>query len=102
MSQGEPKTSASKKEHIEPIVSQRTENGTMLEAIIDGKGRQSRLIVFRQGKWSEETSVVIEGRRYVPYSARNNLLTHGVIRLPSAVGDYGSENELLAEVQEFI
>lgn len=102
MNHSDPKQNSSKKEHIEPIVSLRTENGTMLEAIVDGKGRQSRLIVFRQGNWSEETSVVIEGRRYVPYSARNNLLTHGVIRLPSAVGDYGSENELLAEVEQFI
>jgi hypothetical protein len=102
MNKDESSPVSSKKEQCEPIVSRRTDDGTMLEAIVDGEHRQSRLIVFRHGKWSEATSVVVEGRRYVPYSARNNLLTHGVIRLPSAVGDYDSESELLAEVQQFI
>ena len=36
----------------------------------------------------------------MPYSPENNLLTHRVIVLPSAVGDYESEADLLDEVQD--
>jgi hypothetical protein len=42
------------------------------------------------------------GGRIVPYSARNNLLAHGVVLLPSQATEYESDEKLLAEVREFI
>jgi hypothetical protein len=80
----------------------RARDGTVLETILrSGKG-ETRLVAFRDGQADEHRSVSIDGHEYVPYSPENNLLTHRVIVLPSAIGDYDSEDELLAEVRGFI
>src|SRR5947199_3333959 len=41
-------------------------------------------------------------RQLVPYSSPNNLIKHDVVLFPSEPEEYVSEEELLAEIQEFI
>ena len=40
--------------------------------------------------------------RLVPYSPGNNLLKNEVVLFPSEPEEYGSEEELLAQIQSFI
>ena len=42
------------------------------------------------------------GERLVPYPAENNLIKNDVILLPSGPEEYGSEAELVAEIQAYI
>jgi hypothetical protein len=93
---------APKKIQAEPVMSLRAKDGTMLETILKPQERQTRLVRWSDGEHAEHQSVSVDGHDYVPYSPENNLLTHRVIVLPSAVGDFGSEAELVDEVQAFI
>jgi hypothetical protein len=43
-----------------------------------------------------------ENRRLIPYSPDNNLLKHEVVLFPSEPEEYGSEENLLAAIQNFI
>ena len=65
-------------------------------------GGASSLAIWRDGAITKATSVSIAGRDYVPYSPENNLLTHRVIVLPSAVADFGTEEMLVSEIRAFI
>ena len=92
----------SNKDRSESIMSLRARDGTMLEAVLRADHGESRLVSFRDGEMAEHRSVSIDGRRSVPYSPTNNLLTHRVVLLPSAARNYESEALLLDEVQRFI
>ncbi len=43
-----------------------------------------------------------DGRLLVPYSPQNNLLAHGVVKLPSGPEEYGTEADLVAAVRSFL
>lgn len=90
------------KEQVLPVVSHRGIGGEMLEAIFDAVTTVSNLIYHSKGRESIEKSVVVDGVRYVPYSARNNLLTHRVLLLASGTADYGSVEHLAEELRAFI
>lgn len=90
------------KEQVTPIVSHRALSGEMLEATFDRATDASNLACLSKGRISIEKSFVIEGIRYVPYSARNNLLSHRVLLLPSGMSEYGSVEHLVAELRSFI
>ena len=83
-------------------MSLRAKDGTLLETILKKGGEGTRLVSFRAGDVHEHSSIVIDGRRFVPYRSQNNLLTHRVVVLPSAVGNYESEAQLLEQVQRFV
>lgn len=83
-------------------MSVRARDGTVLEMVLRRQAGETRLVTWRDGATTEATSVSIDGHRYVPYSPKNNLLTHRVVVLPSAASDYESEAELAGEVRRFI
>jgi hypothetical protein len=83
-------------------MSLRVQNGTMLQTLLRPREGTSVLAQFTDGDVTEHASVSIEGHDYVPYSPLNNLLTHRVVVLPSDVGEYESEIELVEVVQAFI
>src|SRR5207249_9066280 len=47
-------------------------------------------------------TTLFRSRRWVPYSPHNNLIKNEVVLLPSEPEEYGSEDELLAAIQDFI
>lgn len=102
MSQSEQPVQPPKPARVEPVMSLRAKDGMVIETILKPEEGESRLVTFRDGQSAEHRMVSLEGHRYVPYSPSNNLLTHRVIVLPSAVDDYKSEPQLLADVQAFI
>jgi hypothetical protein len=87
-------------QRVQPVLSLRHPDGTMLEAAL--LGQESRLVSYRDGAVSEHQSIVKGNTRYVPYSARNNLLSRKVILLASCASGYGDERVLVKEVRDFI
>jgi hypothetical protein len=78
-------------------------DGRLAELVYDRDRRRTSLAVWQNDHWTLEPSLALDnGVELVPYSAENNLIRNEVILLPSEPLDYGSEAELLAEIQAFI
>src|SRR5207247_1145032 len=57
----------------------------------------------KDGQWTRELVFPLTPiRQLVPYSPQNNLIKNDVVLLPSEPEDYGSETQLLADIQAFI
>ena len=86
-----------------PTVSTVLPNGTLVEMVCNLAERRSAFVVWEHGAWRLESSISLDAQhRLVPYSPDNNLITNEVVLLPSAPADYGSEQELVGAVQDFI
>jgi len=86
-----------------PTVSAVLPRGALVEMIYDPAERRSSFVVWQDGAWRSESSVVLdEGKNLVPYSPDNNLLVNEVVLLPSEPAEYESEDQLVAEVRAFI
>ena len=86
-----------------PTVSAVLSNGQLLELVFDPIKRRTRFVVWQNGAWHFEQIVrVPEGERLVPYSAQNNLIKKEVVLFPSEPCEYGSEEELVEDIQTFI
>jgi len=87
----------------EPTVSATLDDGTIIEAVYDPVAHTTSFVVAKDGKWKTAPHHDLpDGRRLVPLSGQNNLLTHGVVLLPSAPVEFGTKAELLARLQTFI
>ncbi len=95
---------ASKKEEASrPAVSWVAQNQTLIELLYDAEAQRTAFAVSRHGRWRIENAVALEsGERLVPFSPRNNLIRNRAVMLPSAPEEYGTEADLLSEVQSFI
>src|SRR6266481_4950121 len=92
-----------KKERRIPAVSAILGDGTILETVADPEAKRTSFVLAKDGEWRSADSVPIDSStRLVPYSARNNLLAHEVVLLPSEPEEYGSEEALLLEIESFI
>lgn len=79
------------------------DDGTLVELVYDPEQRRSRFAVSAEGDWRFEDWVPINGRqRLVPYSAENSLVRNEIVLLPSEPEEYGSEQELIREIQAYI
>ncbi len=86
-----------------PIVSAVLRSGAIVETLYKPDANQTAFAVFEDGRAAEQGTLdTPEHGRMVPYSRDNNLLTHGVVLFPSAVGGYSSQDELLGEIRSFI
>lgn len=86
-----------------PIASRLLNDGGILEIVQNPDTGDTSFLHFEDGKVTEQKSFELPGVGHVvPFSSRNNLLTHRVVLLPSAATDYTSESLLLAEVRRFI
>jgi hypothetical protein len=92
-----------KKQRGIPTVSAVLPDRTVVEMIYQPKERQTAFALWQDDAWRIEPSIhVTPGERLVPYSPDNNLLKNEVVLFPSEPEDYGSEEQLLSEVQSFI
>ncbi len=87
-----------------PTISRVLEDGTLVDLIYDPAARSTALAVGRPYELHAlETDVELPtGERLVPYAADNNLIASGCVLLPSAVGEFTSKADLIAEVRDFI
>ena len=78
-------------------------DSSLVEMIHDREANQTGFIVGQGDTLVTASSVELgSSLRAVPYSPRNNLLTHDVILLASGTREYGTDEELLADVRAFI
>jgi hypothetical protein len=86
-----------------PTVSAVLPSGALVEMICDLAERRSAFVVWEGGTSRVESSIAVDAHhRLVPYSADNNLIRNEVVLLASAPDEYGTDEELLSAVQDFI
>ncbi len=96
-------TKDTEKERRVPTVSAQLADGTLVEMVLDPETKRSSFVLAKSGECHSADSVAISpSLRLVPYSARNNLLAHEVVLLPSEPAEYDSDTELLSDIESFI
>ena len=79
------------------------DDGRVLEMVHRPDDKRSAFIVWEHAEWKEYASFPRDSHtRLVPYSPQNNLLRNDVVLFPSEPEEYGSEEELLREIEAFI
>ncbi len=79
------------------------DDGRIVELVYDRGKRQTGFAVWDSKSWTLSTSIMLaNGRELIPYSPENNLIRNEVILLPSQPEEYGSEADLVGEIQAFI
>lgn len=86
-----------------PTVSRRLPGGGLLELIYQPDTRRTAFAVLRDGQVSVENFLDPDiGERLVPVPATNNLIKHGALVLPERPEPYGSVNELIEAIREYL
>ena len=86
-----------------PTVSRVCQDGALVEALYDPAGPSTRLAIRSvDGSIFEAEGYGDSDERLVAYSPRNNLLATGCVLLPSAVGDFGDKEDLVADIRGFL
>lgn len=97
------KSEETKKPRPTPAVSARPRTGEVAEMLYQPRTGRTVFLRCRASLVEETSSITLEnGQVLVPYSAANNLITHGVLLLPSGAAPYGSEASLLDGIRSFI
>ncbi len=91
-----------KKQAATPRASAVLADGTIAEMIIDHSGARTMFVLYKDGQITEQDSVDVGGSRAVPFAATNNLLSHGVVVLPTGVGTYDSTPQLVSDLRTFV
>ena len=91
-----------KKDGARPTVSAVLPDGSLVELVYRVDERRTCFCVCTTGEYRFEESLLVDGRRLVPYSPSNNLLTHEVVLFPSHPADYDSDADLVRAIQAFI
>src|SRR5206468_2691384 len=90
------------KQRPTPTISARFPNGEIVKLIYKSNERKTQLVVWHESAWKTVDHFDLDGQRFVPYSANNNLIRHNVILLPSEPQEYGSPEKLYTEIQAFL
>ncbi len=92
------------RQRVIPTASAALEDGALVELVYDPKARRrTSLAVWRKQACDLVSSLELPtGERLVPYSPGNNLIRNDVILLPSEPEEYGTEAELVGEIQAYI
>jgi hypothetical protein len=85
-----------------PTVSGVFDDGSIIELAYKPEEKRTAFVVWQSGEWRVEDSLQIGEDYLVPYSSNNNLIKNDVVLFPSEPEEYGSEEKLLHEIQEFI
>lgn len=85
-----------------PTVSAVFKNNEILEMLYDPDKNQTNFALWKDGSWSIQKEYKAGNNTLIPYSPDNNLITNGVVLLPSTPVEYKSEASLLSEIQSFI
>ncbi len=86
-----------------PTASAILDDGAILEMVLRPAEPRTAFVLWRNGEWSTKSAITVDPfHRLVPYSPHNNLILNEVVLFPSEPDEYGSEAELLAEIQAFI
>jgi hypothetical protein len=88
---------------LTPTVSFANDDGEILEMVYSPAERRTRFAFYRDERWSYTVEYALSPHeRLVPYSPENNLIKNEIVLLPSEPEEYGSEEQLLGDIQAFI
>ena len=100
---GTPDKTLPDRERGTPAVSAVLSEGRLVEMVFDPVERRTRFVLWQDGAWRFVPVVrAPAGERLIPYSAHNNLIKKEVVLFPSEPCEYGSEAELVGDIQSFI
>jgi hypothetical protein len=85
-----------------PTVSALLPDGTIVELVCQWDPPRTLLALYSAGRWTLRPHVKGVGARFTPFSPNNNLITNNVVLLPSEPRAYGTEEELVSEIEGFI
>ena len=78
-------------------------DGSILELLYDPASEETKFAIWDGDRWETVPEYVTDTlETLVPYSAKNNLVSNEVIVLPSAVEEYGTNEDLITEIWAFI
>jgi hypothetical protein len=90
------------KQVARPMVSALFSDGSIVETLYRPDEQRTLFCIFNNGEIRYETHLADQSTRLVPYSPNNNLLRNEVVLLPSEPSEYGSEEQLVGEVEAFV
>src|SRR5437868_1462505 len=94
---------SSARENRHPTASVLLDDGTMIEMVHSTELGRTALVKWSEDSVQEHDEVELPTLgRLVPYSPRNNLLTHGVVLFPSGVREFENAALLRSQIQAFI
>lgn len=97
------KDTGEKKKQAVPTTSAVLDDGTMIELVYNPERRKTFLAVWSAGRWTLQDRVTTSGGiTLVPFSPNNNLIANEAVLLPAEPCIFGSEDELVSEIQAFI
>ncbi len=86
-----------------PAVSEILDDGTLVEMLYDPVRHRTAFAIWRDDRWHIAQSFEkAENYRFVPFSPDNNLIKNEVVLLPSEPFEYGTEQDLIADIRSFI
>jgi hypothetical protein len=86
-----------------PTTSSVLGDSSLVELVYDPKARRTSLALWRNQVCELVPGIDLPtGERLVPYPPGNSLIKHGMVLLPSCAAEYGSEADLVAEIQAYI
>lgn len=86
-----------------PTVSTVLPDGRIVEMVYDPDARRTAFAVWQNGAWQEKAQIELgDTERLVPYAAGNNLVKHGIVLFPSRPEEYGTDANLIGEIQAFL
>src|SRR5665213_2762837 len=83
------------------IVSAVLPDGTLVESTQDSADAPTALVIARNGEIRTAPDWTHDGIHHVPIAAAHNLIKHRAIRLPGLPLEYGTIEELFAEIEEY-
>lgn len=85
-----------------PILSAVLSDQTLVEAVLDPFEQTTRLVRLDGAEIKAEKSVRDGNEQLVPYAAENTLLRNRVVLLPSWPNEYGTQEVLARDIEEYI
>src|SRR5207248_316767 len=91
------------KQQVVPTASAILEDGSIVEMAFHPDRRQTVFAIYNAGRWTLQERIDIgPDTALVPFSPNNNLIKNEVVLLPSEPRIYGTEEKLVADIQQFI
>ncbi|MCC6964087.1 MAG: hypothetical protein IT585_12605 [candidate division Zixibacteria bacterium] len=86
-----------------PIVSERLQNGTIMETVYCASAKQTQLVTLTDGVISMRAVLTTaSGEEFVPVAASNNLIKHGALLFAEKAEPYDSLSDLVSNIESYI
>ena len=72
------------------------------ETVYDKKKQQTQFVVYKDGEIKFLDKVKQDGQEIFPLDAKSDVVSKSIVLLPSEPLEYGTEEELIAEIKKFI